>query len=442
MRDLENEHDLGALIKEAYSPPLPEKPFVESLRASLCRELQSLPEVSQRVTRRPRHRPAAAMQQVIGSAMRHRRLAVATAATVVVTLLVLPFVIPGTTDRDSGGANLPSRQDNMVTAAPKASKEPVRPPSATPAGEWPLEEDVAEAPVIVRARATARNQATVEYRVTKVLKGKLTEDLITVQIPEALAGDPSDAKKRYAIEQAKKRYAIGQEVILFLSSFRETEKAVIWNASSWWYDVSPSHRLDDREKVILAALAKAPPAAADGLAAEPDRIVKGRTRSDGRRARGKSLAPADADRAVTPDKAKIEAEAKQIAAMAAAGDIDGLIKMLSVAEFVNKVAADDEALGAKTGAADSRGPGVAQRLVLEEALVEFGRPSRPRVTDHDALAGLTRDERDRELGMAAPRGPKSCRRRQFGQPCPIRHQALASSGGIEYPPRFPRISDC
>jgi len=52
----------------------------------------------------------------------------------------------------------------------------------------------------------------------------------------------------------------------------------------------------------------------------------------------RSFSDHDADR-LAPDEAKIEAEAKQIAALAAARDIDGLVKMLSVAEFVNKVAA-------------------------------------------------------------------------------------------------------
>ena len=267
---IENDHepDLGALIKQGYSSPLPEEPFVESLWASLCRELPSLPEQSEPVARLPRRRPAAAMRTVVGSVMRHRRLTLA-AAAVVVALLALPFVVPRTTDEQSGGAGVPPGEANMLTAAPQPSKEAVRPPSPTSAGERRPEEDVAAASVIVRARATVRNGATVEYRVTKVFKGKLTEDLITVQIPEALAGAPYDAEKKYGI---------GQEVILFLSGFRESDKREVWNAFTWWYNVPPSHRLDDREKIILAAIAKAPPAAADGLAAQPDRTRPGITR--------------------------------------------------------------------------------------------------------------------------------------------------------------------
>lgn len=300
MSDHEDEHALAALIKAGYSPPLPEKPFVESLGASLCRELQSLPGQSEQVAQLPRRRPAAAMRTVVGSVIRHRHLALATAATVVVALLALPFVVPQTTDEQSGGAGVPSGEAELVTVPPQPSKRAVRPPSPTSAGERRPEEDVAAAPVIVRAKATGRTRATVEYRVTKVFKGRLTENLITVQIPEALAGTPYDAEKKYAI---------GQEVILFLSNFRKTEQGAIWNASSWWYDVAPGHRLDDREKIIFAAIAKAPPADADGLAAQPDRTAKGRTRGDGRAVRAKSRTRTrgvarSADRARTPPGAR------------------------------------------------------------------------------------------------------------------------------------------
>lgn len=269
MIENDHDHDLGALIKQGYSLPLPGKPFVESLGASLCRELQSLPGQSEQVAQVPRRRPAAAMRRVVGSVIRHRRLALATAAAVVVALLALPFVVPRTTDEQSGGAGVPSGEAEVLTAAPQPSTEPVRQPSSTSVGERRPEAAVAEASVIVRAKATRRTRAAVEYRVTKVFKGKLTEDLITVQIPETRAGAPHDPEKKYAI---------GQEVILFLSGFRKTKQGAIWNASSWWYDVAPGHRLDDREKIILAAIAKARPPAADDMAAQPDRTWPGITR--------------------------------------------------------------------------------------------------------------------------------------------------------------------
>jgi Leucine-rich repeat (LRR) protein/HEAT repeat protein len=61
--------------------------------------------------------------------------------------------------------------------------------------------------------------------------------------------------------------------------------------------------------------------------------------ADSRRGRGKTLSVASMAERAAPNKAKIEAEAAQIEQMAALGDVEGLIEMLSAGEFPSKVAA-------------------------------------------------------------------------------------------------------
>lgn len=81
--------------------------------------------------------------------------------------------------------------------------------------------------------------------------------------------------------------------------------------------------------------------------------IRGRLEQERRGAEFAKGSPADRAGAAAPDKAEIEAEAKQIQEMFAAGDVEGLIEILSVGEFAGKVAAaeylgeigDERALG-------------------------------------------------------------------------------------------------
>jgi tetratricopeptide (TPR) repeat protein len=61
--------------------------------------------------------------------------------------------------------------------------------------------------------------------------------------------------------------------------------------------------------------------------------------ADSRPVSGTRVVALDRDRSKPPDKEKIAAEAEQVQAMAALGDVEGLIDMLSTGEFPSKVAA-------------------------------------------------------------------------------------------------------
>ncbi|NQU19898.1 MAG: hypothetical protein HQ567_01340 [Candidatus Nealsonbacteria bacterium] len=102
----------------------------------------------------------------------------------------------------------------------------------------------------------------------------------------------------------------------------------------------PTPHIEQRSTTHHAMVAPTAPSTDHAVQPGPDR--EGPDPSEPRLALAAQRAAVHScDRAAPTEaeKAKTEAEAKQIATMAAAQDVEGLVKLLSVAEFVNKVAA-------------------------------------------------------------------------------------------------------
>ena len=122
---------------------------------------------------------------------------------------------------------LPPRAEGVQKALP------VFPSEATLPGS------IREASLIIRGEGTAAGATSVRYKVSKVLRGKLTTDVVRMAIRE---------------NSRASHYPLGRDVIVFLKEPRETDEGVIWTGFRWFYDDSP-RRLDDQEAAILTTIA-------------------------------------------------------------------------------------------------------------------------------------------------------------------------------------------
>ncbi len=247
MAENENQNDLGPVIRGGYSVPPPRSRFVKVLHAKLRRELESLLQTGVETTSSPRRR---GVGHTLGRILlRYWRVSAAVAVCIIAGSLILRFGVSQTPNKDS------TTPDETVTASGRL--ENTTRVTTVILGESRLEilresrpeEDVERASLIVRAEVLAvgdteplkagLEQTNVQFKITRVLKGELETDVISVPIAVPSPGEP-----------AKVRYPVGKDVILFLDGASRHLGS--------WYDVPPKHKLDDKEQAIAAITSARP----------------------------------------------------------------------------------------------------------------------------------------------------------------------------------------